>query len=420
MNAILETAWQQAGFETPTEIQSKTFDLLAAGQSVLGLAPTGTGKTLAFSLPILQNMQANAGLQLIILVSSQELAHQMQAALQPFVKALGMSQVVVTGNTNVKRQMERLKAKPDLVIATVGRLMELLNKGKIKIKPLKAVILDEADALLFENGADKLQMIFDHLPKPLQVGFFGATTSRAVTDFAAANHIDFTTVDTRQKLVKTQKTEHLFLRANNNAKNVILKELSRQKSFYGMVFFRQKNQLIKVAHIMADWHVPVAILDGRKDSIQRQHALQSFRQHKINLLLATDVAARGLDIDNLTTVVNYDIPETETAYVHRSGRTGRMYKQGQVLTLGNDHDQRDLQKLLGTEVALKLVYLVDGQLTQERPSHREFKTTTGQSSRQAPGSGHGSRRTSEALKQSKKKQASRLKNRKNKGKPKHG
>lgn len=375
MNETITKIWQEQGFEAQTEIQAKVYDPLLQGDSIQGLAPTGTGKTLAFSLPILEKIEPKDGLQLLILVSSQELAHQMQQALQPFVAGLGLTQTVVTGNANVQRQIERLKAKPEVVIATVGRLMELLNKNKLKRKHLKTVILDEADALLFENGQEKLQMILDHLPKPLQFGFFGATTSEAVTDFAAHNRVDLTTVDIRQQLVHTQKVAHLFLKTSPKGKAVILKELSRQKNFYGIAFFRQKNQLIKTDHILHDWHVKTALLDGRKDAQKRQGALQDFRKHKLNLMLATDVAARGLDVEDLTMVINFDLPETKTEYIHRSGRTGRMHRQGRVLSLGNDHDRRLLQQQLGDEVVLKTVYLVDGHLTSQPPKHTsEVKT----------------------------------------------
>lgn len=412
MNETITEAWHQQGFDQPTEIQAKVFEPLASGQSLQGLAPTGTGKTLAFSLPILQNIEAGSGLQLIILVSSQELAHQMRAAIQPFVQALGLKQTVVTGNANVQRQIEKLKAKPEVIIATVGRLMELLNKNKVKSKQLKTLILDEADALLFENGQEKLQMVLDHLPKPLQVGFFGATTSQAVTEFAKANRIQLTTIDTRQQLVHTSKVRHLFLQTSPRGKAVVLKELSRQKSFYGVAFFRQKNQLIKTNHILEDWRVNTAILDGRKDAQRRQLALQDFRKHKLNLMLATDVAARGLDIEDLSVVINYDLPESKTEYIHRSGRTGRMHKQGTVLSLGNDHDRRLLQQQLGAEVALQQVYLVDGHLTTKRPAagttakkakNKAAKTTTAPVAKSAE----------KPVKKNK-----HLRQRKNKGKPK--
>lgn len=372
MNEIITKVWHQEGFAEQTPIQAKVFEPLSSGACVQGLAPTGTGKTLAFSLPIFEKIQPDEGLQFLILVSSQELAHQMQGALLPFAQGLGLKQAVVTGNANVQRQIERLKAKPEIVIATVGRLMELLNKNKIKTKQLQTLILDEADALLFENGQEKLQMIFDHLKKPLQVGFFGATTSDAVTEFATANQIDLTTFDVRDQLIHTNNVEHLFLQTSPKGKPVILKELSRQKSFYGLAFFRQKNQLIKTDHVLHDWHVSTAILDGRKDAQRRQVALQDFRKHKLNLLLATDVAARGLDIEDLTMVINVDLPETKTEYIHRSGRTGRMHRKGRVLSLGNDHDRRLLQQQLGGEVSLQQVYLVDGHLTTERP---KFKKT---------------------------------------------
>lgn len=367
MNDTLQSAWQAQGFEAQTPIQLQTYQPLLEGTNIQGLAPTGTGKTLAFSLPIIEKMTAGAGLQLMVLVSSQELAHQMQQALLPFTKASDLTTAVITGNANVKRQIEHLKAKPEIIIATIGRLMELLNKGKVKVKPLKTLILDEADALLSENGGEKLDMLFEHLPKPLQVCCFGATTSSAVDKFAKAHGLNLTTIDVRAHLVATNQVSHLFLQTTPRGKAVILKSLSKHKDFYGMVFFRQKNQLITTAHTLEDWHVPVAVLDGRKDSTTRQNALQAFRQHKIRLLLASDVAARGLDITDLTTVINFDIPETKTAYVHRSGRTGRMGKGGQVLSLGNDHDRRDLRHLLGPDVPVQTVYLTAEGLTKEAP-----------------------------------------------------
>ncbi|WP_230912393.1 DEAD/DEAH box helicase [Agrilactobacillus fermenti] len=376
MNETIAQVWARAGFKQPTPIQAATYEPLLQKQNILGLAPTGTGKTLAFSLPILERLTPGDGGQVIILVSSQELAHQIRGALAPFVQALGLKQTVLTGNANVKRQLEHLKQKPEVLIATVGRLMELLNKGKVKAKHLQTVIFDEADALMVDNGREKLQMVVDHLPKTLQFAFFGATTSDDVTAFAAQNRVTLTKIDVRQQAEAESQVKHLFLQTSEKGKAVVLKELSRHKHFYGIVFFRQKNQLIKVSHILNDWHVPTLVLDGRKDSMTRKNALQDFRKHQVKLLLTTDMAARGLDIDNLTHVINFDIPEDKATYIHRSGRTGRMGKKGTVLNLGNAHDQRQLQQLIAADMPLTRVYLVQGQLQNQPQSTADAPATT--------------------------------------------
>lgn len=358
--------WQEAGFDQPTQIQDAVYQPLKNDVNVVGLAPTGSGKTLAFGLPLLEKLVPGDGIQLLILSPSQELAIQTRNVLQPYAKAVGLRVIGVTGNANVKRQKEQLKTHPEVVVGTAGRLVELANAGTLKLHTLQTIVVDEADELLREPGLDQVRALTMASPADTQMGFFSATASPMLSELDKWFGIEAQTIDVRKTDHTQGVVQHLFVQTDNAHRVEWLRALAHLDDFQALVFFNNNGQLEKVASILHHQAVKYAVLSRNDRSINRANALAAFRKHKVTLLLVTDLAGRGLDLKKLPAVVNYGAPKRAEAYIHRAGRTGRMGNSGYVVTLGDDHDRRDLKKLV-PQYDLRRGYLVDGKLTTEAP-----------------------------------------------------
>ncbi len=362
--------WQAAGFGDQTLIQQAVAAPLQADENVIGLAPTGSGKTLAFGLPLLAKLMPGVGLQLLILAPSQELAIQTRNVLQPYAKAVNLSTVGVTGNANVKRQKEQLKKHPEVIVGTAGRLLELVNAGTLKLHTLQTIVVDEADELLREPGLDQVRALTMASPADVQMGFFSATASPIFNELDKWFGITVTTIDVRAQDKTQGEVQHLFVQTDNAHRVEWLRALAHLDDFQALVFFNNNGTLEKVASILHHQAVKFAVLSRNDRSINRANALAAFRKHKVTLLLVTDLAGRGLDLKKLPAVVNYAAPKRAEAYIHRAGRTGRMGASGYVVTLGDDHDRRDLKKLV-PQYDIRRGYLVDGKLTTVAPERKE-------------------------------------------------
>lgn len=365
--------WQTAGFEQPTQIQEAVYQPLKQDVNVVGLAPTGSGKTLAFGLPLLEKMVPGDGIQLLILSPSQELAIQTRNVLQPYAKAVGLRVIGVTGNANVKRQKEQLKTHPEVIVGTAGRLVELAKAGTLKLHTLQTIVVDEADELLREPGLDQVRALTMASPAEIQMGFFSATASPMLSELDKWFGIEAQTIDVRKTDDTQGAVQHLFVQTDNAHRVEWLRALAHLDDFQALVFFNNNGQLEKVASILHHQAVKYAVLSRNDRSINRANALAAFRKHKVTLLLVTDLAGRGLDLKKLPAVVNYGAPKRAEAYIHRAGRTGRMGNSGYVVTLGDDHDRRDLKKLV-PQYDLRRGYLVDGKLTTEAPKAKPKAT----------------------------------------------
>lgn len=341
-----------AVFEQPTPIQNAVWQRLIDGDSIFGLAPTGTGKTLAFVLPMLSQVDANLKrTQVLILAPSQELAMQTTQVAREWGALVGVSVASLIGGANGRRQAEKLKKdKPQIVVGTLGRVLTMLEGGVLKLDNIKAVIFDEADAMLTEERHDSLEALADQLPTNLQLGLFSATSGA---------DLQYVNIVFNQKVhpisVGTDapaNIKHEFQYVDQRAKEKILIQLARHNQ-QALVFFNTISALVSMQATLRHAHVSVmSIGSNDKRQVQRADALRLFKKGEVALLLVTDVAARGLDIDNLPLVVNAQLPERLKTYVHRTGRTGRMGKNGRVLNLGNDHDIRNLKRELGDKFTL--------------------------------------------------------------------
>lgn len=367
VSPLFQALWDEQGFTEMSPIQEAVYQPLKKDQSILGLAPTGSGKTLAFSLPLLEKIMPGEGLQVLILAPSQELVIQTRDVIQPYAKAIDCNVQAITGKANVKRQIERLKAKPEIIVATTGRLLELSEQRKVKFHTLQAIIMDEADELLTDSGLSETRHIVQESPADVQLGFFSATSTDILLELETWFGVPIETIDVRGIDKTGGEVLHAFIPTGNAQKVNVLRHLAHQKNFRGLVIFNQSAQLLQAAQTLKHQKVTYAALSGQGRQTERQKALKDFREGKIQLLLATDVAGRGLDITDLPYVINFDVPNAKITYIHRAGRTGRMGRTGTILTLGNQHDGRNLRKLLAPEYDLVTRYLVGDHLEAEKP-----------------------------------------------------
>lgn len=349
MDVQIKEQLKRAGFLAMTPIQEAVETALASGDSIDGLAPTGTGKTLAFTWPLLPQIQAGDGEQLLVMAPSQELAMQTTRVMREWANIFGLKTLALTGGANVKHQLDRLKKHPEILVGTPGRVAELVQNKKLKLQRLRTLILDEADILLQEETAEQLKNIWDiYGDETIQVALFGAT---AVDPAVPAELFErsFQRIDQRDVPMPTS-LQHLMIPTANDQKQKRIRQFASQNHFQAMIFFNTTKALKTTASFLAHEHVAMATLVRGDSSNTRAKALDNFRKGQAKFLLTTDVAARGLDIADLPAVINFDLPRDGETYTHRAGRTGRMGKSGLVITLGNDHDARDLKRLVQVEL----------------------------------------------------------------------
>jgi superfamily II DNA/RNA helicase len=349
MDTRFEERLASVGITDLTPIQTATEAAMAAGESIDALAPTGTGKTLAFTWPILPLLTPGDGEQVLVLAPSQELAMQTTRVMREWASLLNLKVLSLTGGANVKRQLDALKKHPEVIVGTPGRVAELVANGKLKLNRLRTLILDEADELLVEDTANQIDAIWDAVDDgDVQVAMFGATP----VDLTVASGLfdrDFEQIDQRNVPIPTS-IKHEFWPTAHEQRNKRLRQLAARKGFQAIVFFNTTKQLKITASFLAHEHVAMATLVRGDSSSTRAKSLDNFRKGTAKFLLTTDVAARGLDIPDLPAVVNFDLPRDGETYTHRAGRTGRMGKRGLVVSFGNDHDLRDLKRLVAVDI----------------------------------------------------------------------
>lgn len=321
------------GYLVPTPIQDQAIPVLLQGRDVVGIANTGTGKTAAFLLPLLHKIATDGRQRVLIVAPTRELAVQIQAECQSFALGLNLHSVICIGGVDIYRQIQGLRRQPSLVIGTPGRLKDLSNRGILNFNYFRSIVLDEVDRMLDMGFINDVKFIVSRLPKPRQSLFFSATLSPAVKGIMDSFLNHPVTIS-----VKTQETpanvDQDVVKLAGRPKADVLMELLREQSFTKvLVFGRTKWGIEKLAKQLEITGFRVVSLHGNKNQNQRQRALDSFKKNMVNILLATDIASRGLDIPDVSHVINYDLPESYQDYIHRIGRTGRAGKRGLALSL---------------------------------------------------------------------------------------
>lgn len=367
MNPKFEEQFRQEGFTEPTLIQKYVYPKLAEGKNVVGLAPTGSGKTLAYSLPLLEKILPKDGSQLLIMAPSQELAAQLTNTIRPWAKLIDLSVIGLLGGANVKRQIEKLKKHPEVVIGTPGRLLNLINLKKLKLHKIESIVIDEADEMLGdEDSLNDVREIVGHCPSEAQISFFSATEAPIFSELHRWFGVDVERIDVRKEDNTRGEVTNYMIETPTRKRTEMLRRLGHVDDFYALVFFKQTATLRDVAEKLLHMKVPVAILSSEQRQVDRQKSLRQLRKREIKFVLTTDVAARGLDLPDLPAVVNYDLPKDTNTYIHRAGRTGRMGADGIVVNLGNEHDLRLFKQLMsGTDFVIEKGILYAGKLIPE-------------------------------------------------------
>lgn len=373
---VWQKRWQQE-FSEATAIQKQVFEPLTAGDNLVGISPTGTGKTIAYLLPLLTKVVAGQGTQLLIVTSSQELAMQVTEVARIWGRDLELSVASVIGGANLKRQLEKLKNRPEIIVGTPGRLVELMDSRKLKAHQIKSCVMDEADQLLSQGAKPLLLRLLKHLNRDCQLSFFSATADQALSEIreispAALKVIDVTETDESKGAI-----DHFYLIWPSRKKVDALRRILNQPDQRCLIFFNQLADLGAAEEKLLFHRLPVASLASDQGKTLRKQALTAFRDEKLAGLLSTDVAARGLDIEGLDLVVNADIPGDEAAYLHRSGRVGRMGRKGSVVTIIGEHQLKELRKTVkAADIQLNEIYLHGGRFQTTPPEKDVTQTTT--------------------------------------------
>jgi superfamily II DNA/RNA helicase len=346
LKPFLREAWEKSGFQAPTSIQEAAIPLIVAGKDLIAESPTGSGKTLAYLLPLLNKMDATSpALQAVVLASSQELVMQVYQEFQKWSEGSGIRGTSIIGGANVKRQLEKLKTRPHVVFATPGRLLELIKQKKIKMHEVKMVVLDEGDQLLIPEHLNTVQGIIKATLADRQVILCSATMKTGTEQLAKGLLKEPEVIRIlKDEISASGDVEHIYLLCEHRDKIKLLEKIARLEKSKSLAFINDIGEIQVVIEKFQFKELSAGILHSNMKKLERQAALKAFRDGKMNMLIATDVAARGLDIQGVTHVVQIDFPKDITQYIHRAGRTGRMGANGVIVSLVTDREERELKR----------------------------------------------------------------------------
>lgn len=346
LKPFLQEAWQKSGFLVPTAIQTEAIPRILEGKDLIAESPTGTGKTLAYLLPLLNKVDSTLpSLQTVVLASSQELVMQVYQEFQKWSEGSGVRGASIIGGANVKRQMEKLKKRPHVIFATPGRLYELIKQKKVKMHEVKMVVLDEGDQLLIPEHLGTVQNIVKSTMADRQVVLFSATMKAETEKLAAGLTKEPEVLRIKKDEAATSgEVEHIYFLAEPRDKIKLLEKIARLEGIKALAFINDIGEIQVFKEKLHFKDLSVGILHSDMKKLERQSTLKAFRDGKMAMLIATDIAARGLDIQGVSHVVHIDFPRDLDQYVHRSGRTGRMGASGTVISLVTEREERELKR----------------------------------------------------------------------------
>lgn len=321
------------GYITATEIQSKAIPEILAGRDVIGRANTGTGKTAAFLISLINKAFLDRNQRVLIVVPTRELAVQIASEFKIFARGTDLNSALLVGGANMKRQIYSLSHNPHFVIGTPGRIKDMIGRKVLKLFMFQNVVLDEVDRMVDIGFINEIKMLISLLPKIRQSLFFSATVDRKTEEILHSFVSNPVSISVKQQS-QAENIEQKVIQINGHkSKTDVLYELLVQSEFQKVIVFgRTKWGINKLAYALQNKGIRSAVLHGNKSQSQRERALREFKENKLSVLLATDVASRGIDVSDVTHVINYDAPETYEDYTHRIGRTGRAGKRGIALT----------------------------------------------------------------------------------------
>lgn len=349
-----------AGYSEPTPIQAATIPVALRGQDVIGCAQTGTGKTAAFCLPALQRAHAasgtNASLHTLIITPTRELAAQINESLATYGKHLDLWHTVIFGGVSEKPQIAELQRGVDILVATPGRLLDLMQRGLVKLNNVKFFVLDEADRMLDMGFINDVKKIVKALPAQRQTLFFSATMPAPIRQLAntMCKNAELVAVDPISSAVEVV-LQSVYFAEKDQKRQLLLHLLDQEEYRRVVVFTRTKHGSDRVARHLEKAGKSVAAIHGNKAQNARTRALEGFKRGDIQVLVATDIAARGIDVDDITHVINFELPNVPETYVHRIGRTGRAGKGGAAISMCDAEEReflRDIERLTGKRLTV--------------------------------------------------------------------
>jgi ATP-dependent RNA helicase RhlE len=358
LTPALLSACESLGYKTPTPIQSKAIPNILTGQDLIGCAETGTGKTAAFLLPIIQRISERSlpGVRVLVLAPTRELALQIEKNYKELNTAKSNRSVVVMGGTNIKTQIAELRRGANVVIATPGRLLDLTERGAIDLSHIEVLVLDEADRMLDMGFLPAIRRVLALLPAKRQTLLFSATMSSDIEQLARSTMKQPKLVEVSRRgsaATTVEQTAYMVALESKTPLLLALLEKERQQFERVLIFTRTRRGAERISHILKARDHTVNRIHADRSQSQRETALRDFRNGRARVLVATDIAARGLDVEDVSHVINYDVPSAPEDYVHRVGRTGRAGNQGKAITIVAPVDElsmRAIERLTGQGV----------------------------------------------------------------------
>ena len=419
LNSALERNLRSAGYDEPRPIQLETIPAVLEGRDVLGLAQTGTGKTAAFALPILNNLlesRRRPGPRVLVVAPTRELAIQIDGDFRKLANSTPIRTVVIYGGISERPQIQKLRRNPEIIVACPGRLLDLFGKGEVHLGRVDTLVLDEADHMFDMGFLPDIRRIIAELPENRQSLLFGATMPREIRRLAErVLHRPF-----RAELnhsVPAQTIDHALYSVREERKMEMLRYFVSQEDFVSaIVFARTKHRARRLAEKLDRFGHRAVALQGNMSQGQRDRAMKGFRDGRFDILVATDIVARGIDVEQVSHVINFDVPNTPEAYTHRIGRTGRSERSGQAFTFVTEGDHvmvRAIGRKMGRPIRIGKVpgfedALVAGRSREKRSGRRSRpQLRAAEGGQQPKGYGSTERRSSGAPPKGKRRRPSR-------------
>jgi ATP-dependent RNA helicase DeaD len=346
LNRDVLNAVKAAGFVKPSPIQEQAIPVVLAGRDMVGQAHTGTGKTAAFGLPALSNMKRNNGVEILVITPTRELATQVSDELFKYGRNMGARTVTVYGGSSYKRQIDLIERGASVVVATPGRLLDILKKNMLSEFTPSVVVLDEADEMLDMGFLDDINEIFSYLPSNRQTLLFSATMPKPIKLLAERilDNPEFISI-TKGETTNTDITQEYYVIDESERDDAIIRLMDSELTKKAVVFCRTKSEVDRLSNVLSNAGYLANGLHGDMEQRQRETVIKGFKQNSVKVLVATDVAARGIHVDNISHVFNYHIPFDPESYVHRIGRTGRAGTKGKAITLVTPIEFKELQRI---------------------------------------------------------------------------
>lgn len=358
LNDSILKGLSKKGYSRPTPIQEQSIPIILQGEDLLGVAQTGTGKTAAFAIPIIQRLAENNErrhkIRALIVTPTRELAIQIEENINDYAEFLDLRHTVIFGGVKQHSQVESIRRGIDILVATPGRLLDLIDQGIVSLREIEIFVLDEADRMLDMGFINDIKRILKLLPKKRQSLFFSATMPPNILNLSKEILVDPIKVEVTPASTTAQTvSQHLYYTNRSSKKELLLHLLKNPEMDQVLLFSRTKHGADRLARELSKKKISAAAIHGDKAQNQRQRALEMFKTGKLRVLVATDIAARGIDIEKLNYVVNYDIPNEAETYVHRIGRVGRAGESGIAISISEPEENafvNDIEKLIRKQI----------------------------------------------------------------------